>query len=614
MPLLDEIHGPVDIRKLNDSQLQCLCEEIRGRLIEVVSKTGGHLSSNLGAVELTLAIHRVFDTEKDRIVFDVGHQSYVHKILTGRNDRLDTLRKLDGLSGFPNPEESVHDAFIAGHASNAVSAALGMARARTLQGQDYSVVALMGDGALTGGLAYEALNDLGQSGEPLVVILNDNGMSIGSNVGGVARYLAKQRMKPAYFTFKKNYRQIMKKLPGGKVFYRFTHRIKSALKNAILHCSMFEDMGMEYLGPVDGYDLNKLTYFLSWARDLKKPVLVHVHTRKGKGVDYAEENPDLYHGVGPFDPQNGEATGKKKDFSAIFGETLSELAEQDQRICAVTAAMQDGTGLTDFARQHRARFFDVGIAEEHAVTMSAGLAKQGMKPVFAVYSSFLQRAYDMLIHDVSIQKLPVVFAVDRAGICGADGVTHQGLFDVGFLSQVPGMTLLAPASFAELRSLLATALKENCGPAALRYPRGGEGEYKGDSGLEPCLLREGGDLTIISHGIAINDALRAAALLETQGISAAVLKVTCLCPLNMEPIAQAVSKTGRILVYEHCAEAGCLGQKILSELEKTGGRLKKAKLMNFGAGLIPHGETEQLKARFGMDDKSIAAAAAEMME
>ena len=482
LPILDINQIPRDLSGLSDSEAVALCELLRARIIDAVSRTGGHLASSLGAVELIVAIHRVFRTERDRLVFDVGHQCYAHKLLTGRAGAMDTLRALGGLSGFPKPSESVHDAFVAGHASNSVSVAIGMARARTLQKEDYHVLALIGDGALTGGMAYEGLSDAGGSGEPLIVILNDNGMSITKNVGGVAEHLARQRLKPQYLNFKKGYRKAMSILPLGGHIYNVTHKIKTAVKESLLPCSMFEDMGFTYLGPVDGHDVKGLTRLLSYAKDLQGPVLLHVRTVKGKGYPPAERNPDKFHGVGRFCVETGELVQPAgEDFSQVFGETLCRLAEEDPAVCAVTAAMQGGTKLDGFARRFPERFFDVGIAEGHAAAMAAGMAKQGMKPVFAVYSTFLQRAYDALIHDVALQGLHVVLAVDRAGLAGEDGETHQGVFDAAFLDTVPGMTVLCPSSFQELRSMLRRAVLELTGPVAIRYPKGGEGSFRGAS-------------------------------------------------------------------------------------------------------------------------------------
>ena len=433
---------PEHLNEITDLQARMLCDRLRERIVDSVSRTGGHLASSLGVVEATVAIHRVFDLDTDRLVFDVGHQCYAHKILTQRDGQMDSLRKLGGLSGFPKPREHRSDAFIAGHASNAVSVALGMARARTICGEDYSVLAILGDGAMTGGLAYEGLSDAGQSGEQLVVILNDNGMSITKNVGGMARHLAQQRLKPQYLQFKKVYRRMTGATAAGRGLYRITHKAKQAVKNAVLHCSMFEDMGFTYLGPVDGHDVNYLTRLLRYAKELNCPVLLHIKTVKGKGYSPAEREPDRFHGVGPFHKEDGTPLDSHGEtFSSVFGQTMCQLASERQEVCAITAAMRSGTGLDGFAAEYPDRFFDVGIAEGHAIAMAAGMAKQRVVPVAAIYSTFLQRAYDMLIHDVAIQGLHVVLGVDRAGLSGEDGETHHGAFDAAYLNSVPGMKI-----------------------------------------------------------------------------------------------------------------------------------------------------------------------------
>ena len=609
--LLDSIHSPADVRALPEGQLPQLCQELREFLVKSVSLTGGHLASNLGTVELTVAIHRVFDTERDRLVFDVGHQCYVHKILTGRRERFVSLRQLDGLSGFPKPNESVHDAFIAGHASNSVSVALGMARARTLRGEGHSVLALIGDGALTGGLAYEGLNNAGDSGEPLIVILNDNGMSIDPNVGAMPSHLARRRSKPAYYHFKKWYRNLFGSRPMRNPLYRFNHRVKTSLKKTLFPGStFFEDMGFTYLGPIDGHDLSRLCDVLSWARELSCPVLVHVHTVKGRGVPFAERNPDMYHGVGPFDPKTGllKKTGAET-FSSVFGKAMADFAREDSRVCAVTAAMAEGTGLAGFAKTFPERFFDVGIAEGHGVSMSAGMAAQGLLPVFAVYSTFLQRSYDMLIHDVALERLHVVLAVDRAGLVGADGETHHGCFDALFLSELPGYTVLCPASFAELRQMLKQALFELDGPVAVRYPRGGEGRYRNGLLETPLVrLRAGKDAVILTYGVLINQALEAAALLEKKGIQAEVLKLNQIAPLDGKTLCGYFEKTDILLVLEDCFGAGCVGQRVAAILAKEGRAPKRLILKNLGRAFAPEGTVPQLEARFGLDAAAVATA------
>lgn len=599
---------PNNLRLVNDAEAEALCTQLRQRLVEVVSQRGGHLASNLGAVELTVALHRVFAPERDRIVFDVGHQCYCHKMLTGRDGAMDTLRAFGGISGFPKPGESVCDTFVVGHASTAVSAAVGMARARTLLGKDYQVVALLGDGALTGGLAYEGLSDAGDSGERLLVILNDNGMSITQSVGGVAEHLARQRLKPQYLSFKKGYRRVMQAFSLGRHIYKVTHKIKTAVKETLLPCSLFEDMGFTYLGPVDGHDVRGLTRLMTYAKELEGPVFLHVRTVKGKGYAPAEAEPGRFHGVGKFDPATGEALSKGgQSFSSVFGETLCSLAEQDRRICAVTAAMQPGTGLDGFARKFPERFFDVGIAEGHAVTMCAGMAKQGLIPVFAVYSTFLQRAYDMLLHDVALQNLHVVFCVDRAGLVGEDGETHHGVFDVGFLDTVPGITVLAPANYAELRDMLAYAIHKEKGPVAVRYPRGGEGVYQaGWDGQAATALRSGSDVTLAGYGTQINALLEAAERLEEEHISAGVVKLNTITPTpGGELFLASVDKTKALWFYEEAMEFNCVGRRIAADLAMGGIQTRYIALRNLGAKVPPQGTVTELRQMNRLDAESI---------
>lgn len=613
MSILDKINSPADVKALPDDKLPELCSELREFMVKTVSETGGHLASSLGAVELTVALHRVFDTSEDRVVFDVGHQSYAHKILTGRREAFGTLRQFGGIAGFPKPCESEHDAFIAGHASNSISAALGIARARTLAGADYNVIAVIGDGALTGGLAYEGLSDAGESGEKLIIILNDNGMSITENVGGMARYLSRERLKPSYRDFKQRYRKFMSKMPGGKGIYRFTHEVKTAVKETLLHCSLFEEMGLEYAGPVDGHDVSRVIDALEWAKTTEGPVVVHLLTTKGKGYRFAEERPDDFHGVGKFNPETGEIKDGSLSFSDVFGLELLRLAQEDERVCAVTAAMTTGTGLAGFADRYPDRFFDVGIAEGHGATMSAGLACSGMIPVFAVYSSFLQRSYDMLLHDVAISGYHVVLGVDRAGLVGADGETHHGAFDVGFLATVPGMTVFCPASFAELRSMLRRAVFGETGPVAVRYPRGGEGDYRDDAGCGAAVLREGGDITVVAYGTMINEALTAADVLAEKGISAEVIKLGCIQPLDSTAVERSLEKTHRLLVAEECAAPGCVGQRLAAHVLERGIKVGSVSLLNLGERFVPHGSVPQLRRELGIDADGITAKAAEAL-
>ena len=611
MSILERINSSNDIKKLPEEELEPLCQELRDYMISSISRTGGHLASNLGAVELTVALHRVYDTSRDRVVFDVGHQSYVHKIITGRRDSFCTLRQHGGLSGFPKPYESEDDAFIAGHASNSVSVALGMARARTLSHADYDVAAIIGDGALSGGLAYEGLANAAASGEPLVVILNDNNMSINENVGGTAHLLESRRVRPGYISFKRWYRDVFTKLPG---LYKFNHAIKEWLKKRLLPGNVFSGMGMYYLGPVDGHDIGKLETVIRWARDLRKPVLVHVVTKKGKGYKYAEEHPEKFHGVGRFDIETGELHDSGDCFSAKMGESLSRLADNDGRIIGITAAMSSGTGMDVFSAAHPDRFFDVGIAEGHAVSMAGGMAKQGMVPVFAVYSSFLQRGYDMLIHDIALQNLHVVFCVDRAGLVGSDGETHHGVFDVSYLSSVPDMTVLCPASYAELETMLRAAIYDINGSVAIRYPRGGEGKYTACNTAPETLLREGRDVTLVCYGIMTNEVLDAAERLAAEGISAEVIKLSMIKPPDFDLVMRSLRKTGKLLISEDVCEAGCVGSRILEEAAINETHVRAAKLLNLGEGIVPHGTVAELLHDFGLDADGIVSAAMEMMD
>lgn len=613
MNLMDRAGNRAQFLAFGPEEDAALCSEIRNFLIDSVAKTGGHLASNLGAVELTIALNKVFDPFVDRIVFDVGHQSYVHKILTGRKDGFDSLRQFGGMAGFPRPNESDADAFVGGHASNSVSAALGMARARTLSGGDYSVIAVIGDGALTGGLAYEGLNDAGQSKEPIIVVLNDNGMSIQPNVGGVARFLAHQRLKPSYLSFKRAFHTLTSKAPGGKYLYNFVHRVKSFTKNALIGSNMFDEMGFTYLGPVDGHDIKKMTFLLEQAKTLSCPVLLHVTTTKGRGYSYAEENPDEYHGVSAFNVESGASSGSANEtFSSAFGKTMCAMADEDRRICAITAAMEQGTGLGDFAKRYPKRFFDVGIAEGHAATMACGLAKQGMLPVFAVYSTFLQRSYDMLIHDAAIARLHVVFALDRAGLVGADGETHHGTFDVSYLRAVPDMTVFSPASTEEMRKTLHHAVYNVEGPVAVRYPRGGNDGYSGCI-LNDTVISEGGDVTIVTYGIMTGEALRAKDLLAEAGIQVQIVKLWKIAPLSLELIRQSAARTGAMVVLEETFSGGCLGQEIVTRLAEEGNLPAKVKLLNLGDQFVTHGKVSQLRADRGIDAQGVCEAVKELL-
>ena len=614
--ILETINSPADVKRLSEEDAVRLCQELRRFLVEQVSRTGGHLASNLGVVELTVAIHRVYDTASDRLVLDVGHQCYVHKALTGRRELFGTLRQFGGLSGFPKPYESVHDAFMAGHASDSVSVALGMARARTLLGAEYQVAAVIGDGALGGGLSFEGLNDAGGSGEPLVVILNDNGMSIDKNVGGLSKHLSRMRTEPEYYAFKKKYRKVLEKLPAGRTLYEWSHELKTALKKSLLPpvSTVFEDMGFSYMGPVDGHDVQRLTAVLRAAREAGRPVLVHVHTVKGSGYEPALREPEKFHGVGSFDPTTGQVRQPAQEtFSHVFGETLRQLARQDGRVCAITAAMADGTGLTGFAGEFPRRFFDVGIAEGHGVAMAGGMAKQGLIPVFAVYDSFLQRGYDMLVQDMALEKLHGVLAVDRCGLVGADGETHHGCLD--YLSQIPGMTVLAPASFAELRRMLRRAVLDMTGPVAVRYPRGGEDGYDGDCGDEPVtVLRQGTDAAIVTYGILTGQALRAAELLEKEGVSLRVVKLNRVAPLDGDGICRALDGVKRVVAAEDQLRAGAVGERLGALLLERGAGIERYALRNAGEALPAQGSTAQLRHVLGLDAEGMAQAVREVLK
>lgn len=610
MNILNKVNSSNDIKRLNKNELPQLCAELREFIIENVSKTGGHLASNLGTVELTVALHRVYDSAVDRIVFDVGHQSYAHKIITGRRDAFGTLRCYGGLSGFPKPYEADDDAFIAGHASNSVSVALGMARARTIKGENYSVCAVIGDGALTGGLAYEGLANVGGSSEPIVIILNDNGMSINGNVGGMAKLLSKERVKPGYINFKRWYRQAVSGMDG---IYNASHKLKEALKKSILPSNMFDSMGIYYLGPVDGHDVDQLETVIRWAKEMNTPVLVHVISKKGKGCAYAEEHPDKYHGVGRFDPVTGKMPEAKPCFSSVFGNKLTQLAETNHNIVAITAAMCAGTGLTGFSERFPDRFFDVGIAEEHAVSMAAGMAKQGLLPVVAIYSGFLQRAYDMLIHDVSLQDLHVVFCVDRAGLVGNDGETHHGAFDISYLRSVPHMQVLCPANFAELEAMLDEAVNRMSGPVAIRYPRGGGGRYT-DCHTEGCThLRSGNDITIAAYGTDINIALNTADMLADKGIHADVYKLSRLNSGYYADIIDSMRETGRFLMSEQVCQTGCIADEILAYAERAGVKIECAYTPNLGSGIVVQGTVPELIRHCGLDENSLAKAAEKLV-
>ncbi len=608
MSLLEEIQGHNDLICLTEEDRDQLCREIREFLVSRVSKTGGHLASNLGVVELSVAIETVFDTAVDRLVFDVGHQSYVHKLLTGRQKDFDNLRQFGGMAGFPKPNESVTDAFIAGHASSSVSIALGMARARSLQNEKYNVITLLGDGAATGGMVYEGLNDAAVSNEPMIIILNDNAMSIDNNVGGMASHLSNLRTKERYIGMKRKYRNFLEKIPWGGLVLRITRNLKDRIRRMLIPSTIFESMGFTYLGPVDGHDVENLISLLRIARDMDRPVLLHVLTRKGKGYQPAEKHPKLFHGVGKFDPLTGEIPSNPKEtFSAAFGRTMCDLAGENPQVCAITAAMPGGTGLLDFKKQYPNRMFDVGIAEEHAMSMAAGLAKQGMVPVIALYSTFLQRCYDMILQDVCMLKLHVVIAVDRAGLVGEDGETHHGVFDVGFLRQAPGLTLLAPASCLELQQMLRWSVNCQNGPVAIRYPRGGNGCYSDaawDINNPVVLHRTGEKIAIVTYGTMVNQAMEAADILQDQNIDVSVIRLTQLHPMPEEPLIAALTGFQHGIVLEEVCSSSGLYESIAACASVA---LPDCVIhsMDLGTGFVTHGAVNRLYANYGLDSQGI---------
>lgn len=572
MPRLEHIHSPEDVKKLNSEELVDLCGQLRQKMIDTVSRTGGHLASNLGTVELTVALHRAFTTPHDAIVWDVGHQCYAHKLLTDRYDGFGRLRQQGGVSGFPNPAESEHDAFVAGHSSTSISVANGIAKAKALTGDDGYTVAVIGDGALTGGLAYEGLSNAGRSDDRLIVVLNDNKMSISRNVGFVARYLSGLRSRQKYVHSKQRTFHFLSRVPLiGKPLIAFIQWMKDKLKRSVLKgTTFFEDMGFRYLGPVDGHALDALDDVFNAARSLNCPVVVHVNTVKGKGSPYAEQSPDTYHGISKFDPDTGIPLGGGESFSSRFGQAVCDLAQQDDRIVAVTAAMVKGTCLDDFAEKYPTRFFDTGIAEEHAVTFSAGMARGGLLPVFAVYSTFLQRAYDQLLNDTSLMNNHVVLAIDRAGVVPDDGETHQGNYDVAMLATIPNTTLYAPATYTELELHLKQALYDTEGIAALRYPKGGEDPRLANymPQADPVLWDEDGhDLLLVTYGRTYAEVAAYAAAARQAGRQVSVLKLNRVLPLSPDVIAKAAAYKC-VLVLEEAR--GGVGELLGSALISTG--------------------------------------------
>ena len=616
MSILENIRDHRSLQDLDPQQRELLCKEIREFLVSHISRTGGHLASNLGVVELTVAIETVFNTEIDRLVFDVGHQSYVHKLLTGRQADFDALRQFGGMAGFPKPSESVTDAFVAGHASSSVSIALGMARARTLGGADYQVVTVIGDGAVTGGMAYEGLSDAAVSGEPMIVILNDNAMSIDRNVGGMASHLQHLRTKEHYLGMKERYRNFLLKLPGGRFVYRLTRNIKDRLRRMLIPTTVFESMGFSYLGPVDGHDMEHLIFLLRAAKEMRRPVLIHVLTDKGRGYEPAENNPSLFHGIGQFDPETGIPLKKNApSFSESFGQVMCELGDIDPKVCAVTAAMPSGTGLLNFKNRFRDRLFDVGIAEEHAVSMACGLAKQGMTPVVALYSTFLQRAYDMILQDIAILNLHVVLAVDRAGLVGEDGETHHGIFDVGFLRHAPNMRILCPLTIAEQKNMLRWAISEHNGPVAVRYPRGGDQCDCHQIWNTPAdtffCCEHGNDVVFITYGMIYSNVVEAAKELRDFGIEGTIIRLTEVSSFDAEALLRFIPDAAPVIIIEETAKGCGIHETLAWALHELKSDLKVYG-MDLGRGFVPHGKVSQLYNFCDIDVEAIVNKAKEV--
>ncbi len=611
--LLNKIKSIQDIKKLDIHQMNLLCKEIRGFLIKTISKTGGHLASNLGIVELTLALHKVFDSPYDKIIWDVGHQSYVHKIITGRKDKFHTLRQYKGISGFPKKGESPHDIFETGHSSTSISAGLGYALARDIKEEKNEVISVIGDGAMTGGMAFEALNHIGDLGTKHIVVLNDNEMSISENVGGLSKYLNEIRTTQAYYRVKEDVENILTKIPGiGNMVLRTAERAKDSVKYFFIPGMLFEDLGFKYLGPVDGHNLKELMYVFNKAKNIDEPSLIHVITKKGKGYAPAENDPDKFHGASPFKIETGETIKKSKSpkYSNILGSFLTELAETDDKILAITAAMPSGTGLCRFKKRFPKRFFDVGIAEQHGVTLAAGMAAEGFKPFFAVYSTFLQRGYDQVLHDVCIQNLPVVFAIDRAGLVGNDGETHHGVFDLSYLTHIPNISIMAPKDRIEFEQMLKFASKYEKGPMVIRYPRGAScdlsnisNNYNIELGLSE-VIHEGKDIAVIAVGEMVEYAVDVMKNLNEQNIDITLVNARFIKPLDENLILELIKEHNFIITYEDNSVIGGFGSYINNLLIKNS---YKGEIINIGIPdkFIEHGNVDQLFKQYNMDVDSV---------
>lgn len=613
MIYLDKIKSPADLKKLNISELPILADEIRSFLLENVSKTGGHLASNLGVVELTLALHYCFNCPVDKIVWDVGHQAYTHKILTGRKDNFPTLRKLDGLSGFPKTEESKYDAFDTGHSSTSISAAIGLATARDLSGDNYNVVAVIGDGSLTGGLVYEALNNAGRNNTKVIIIVNDNEMSISQNVGNISHYLSEIRTTQKYNEVKNDIQGFFDNMPVmGKKFNGALKRVKSSIKHAVVPNIMFEEFGLKYFGPFDGHDINKLITVFEQVKKINKPIMLHIRTKKGKGYKYAEENPSKFHGVAKFDLKTGQAETSKKveTYSEVFGKTMVQLANKNKKLVAISAAMVPGTKLDFFAKTYPDRMFDVGIAEEHAVTFAAGMAINGFTPVFAVYSTFMQRCYDQILHDVCLQNLHVIFAVDRAGIVGSDGETHQGIYDLSFMSHIPNLTVMSPKSGDELRKMLSFAINECKGPVAIRYPRG-IAQSLFDEINSPIklgksqIIYEGKDIALISDGNMMFTMKKVYDNLKEKGYNPTLINARFISPVDAEMLEKLKKNHKYIFTAEDNIVSGGMGSKILQKAVEKG--ISNIIFHNFAFPdtFVEQGTRNELFERYNLDSKGI---------
>ncbi|NLT94648.1 MAG: 1-deoxy-D-xylulose-5-phosphate synthase [Clostridia bacterium] len=612
LDILKKINSPFDLKKLSLSELQQLAQEIRNYLLEVVASNGGHLAPNLGVVELTLAIHSVYSSPIDKIVWDVGHQAYVHKLLTGRFEEFKTLRQYQGISGFPKRSESPHDSFGTGHSSTSISAALGFAQARDLKGEKHEVVAVIGDGAMTGGMAFEALNHAGHLNTKLTVILNDNEMSIAQNVGAMSAYLNRVRTDPLYTKRKEDIEYLLKKIPAiGSKVVKVADRVKDSLKYLLVPGILFEELGFKYFGPVNGHDINELRKVLQNTKHINKPVLVHVITKKGKGYPPAEKNPDRFHGIGIFDLKTGELC-KKTDvptYTKVFSDTLVKLGEMDPKVLAFTAAMGEGAGTSDFSKRFPKRSFDVGIAEQHAVTMAAALALEGFKPVVAIYSTFLQRAYDQIVHDVCLQNAPVVFALDRAGLVGEDGPTHHGVFDLSYLRHIPNLTIMAPKDENELQHMLYTGILHN-GPVAIRYPRGCGLGVPLDADFRPLpigraeVLQKGRDLTLIAVGSMVDCAVKVSRLLTQKGVACTVINARFIKPLDAETILEAVNNTNGVVTLEENVLNGGFGSAIL-ELMAEEGLEQKVLRIGLEDSFSTHGNINTLREIYGLTPEKV---------